>query len=271
MGLLQLCTFHKSCSLCSYSIIFLTEKNSVPWFRSTSDAIPSVQFHVDHDTIIVYNNEVGFQEKNIRAICDVGRTTKGKHKFGYIGQSQIISLFLPWILFCFSHVFFYSPSWIFFNLLTYSADKCWKFLGLWKTINFLNLRFWFLVFWCEDKMQAWWSLSASCRAVQDEHTLNLANQKCNCRNGRCINSDEVIVLVINDVGETIGMNGLYNRWVFFLGQKGIGFKSVFRITDLPEIHSNGYHIRFDANSKPLGYILPQWVNKDDRVIELPEE
>ena len=26
----------------------------------------------------------------------------------------------------------------------------------------------------------------------------------------------------------------------FIGQKGIGFKAVFRITDNPEIHSNGY-------------------------------
>jgi len=33
----------------------------------------------------VYNNELGFEEQNIRAVCDVGSTTKGKHKFGYIG------------------------------------------------------------------------------------------------------------------------------------------------------------------------------------------
>jgi len=35
----------------------------------------------------VYNNELGFEELNIRAVCDVGSTTKGKHKFGYIGLS----------------------------------------------------------------------------------------------------------------------------------------------------------------------------------------
>ena len=44
-----------------------------------------------------------------------------------------------------------------------------------------------------------------------------------------------------------------------LGQKGIGFKSVFRVTDCPEVHSNGYHIRFDAKSGPIGYILPEWI------------
>lgn len=33
----------------------------------------------------VLNNELGFKEKNIRAICDVGKSTKSKHTFGYIG------------------------------------------------------------------------------------------------------------------------------------------------------------------------------------------
>ena len=47
-----------------------------------------------------------------------------------------------------------------------------------------------------------------------------------------------------------------------LGQKGIGFKSVFRVTDSPEIHSNGFHIRFDVNSGPLGYIMPHWIDTD---------
>ncbi|XP_059167842.1 uncharacterized protein LOC131949848 [Physella acuta] len=41
-------------------------------------------------------------------------------------------------------------------------------------------------------------------------------------------------------------------------QKGIGFKSVFRVTMRPEVHSNGYHIYFDVNSGPMGYILPHW-------------
>lgn len=49
------------------------------------------------------------------------------------------------------------------------------------------------------------------------------------------------------------------------GQKGIGFKSVFRITDSPEIHSNGFHIRFDVNSGPLGYILPHWLDTDEQL------
>uniref|UniRef100_A0A8W8JQP2 Protein NO VEIN C-terminal domain-containing protein n=1 Tax=Magallana gigas TaxID=29159 RepID=A0A8W8JQP2_MAGGI len=91
---------------------------------------PSVQFIMRPEGVVVLNNETGFADKNIRALCDVGRSTKGKHKAGYIGQ------------------------------------------------------------------------------------------------------------------------------------KGIGFKSVFRVTDEPEIHSNGFHIKFDVHSGPTGYILPQWVEED---------
>ena len=47
----------------------------------------------------------------------------------------------------------------------------------------------------------------------------------------------------------------------YIGQKGIGFKSVFRVTDTPEIHSNCFHIRFDTQSGPIGYILPHWVER----------
>ena len=47
---------------------------------------PSVEFVVEDDCITVLNNESGFQEKNVKALCDVGRSTKGKHKYGYIGE-----------------------------------------------------------------------------------------------------------------------------------------------------------------------------------------
>ncbi|XP_029102419.1 uncharacterized protein LOC108939853 isoform X1 [Scleropages formosus] len=107
------------------------------------DVQPALTFVVEKDCITILNNERGFEEKNIRAICDVGRSTKGKHKYGYIGQ------------------------------------------------------------------------------------------------------------------------------------KGIGFKSVFKVTDCPEIHSNGFHIRFDKNSSPMGYILPHWVDEekplDTNVAELRKQ
>ena len=94
--------------------------------------IPSLVFILDNRVITVLNNEVGFSEKNIRAICDVGKSTKGAHRSGYIGQ------------------------------------------------------------------------------------------------------------------------------------KGIGFKSVFRVSETPEIHSNGFYIRFDASADPIGFILPNWVEQDRR-------
>lgn len=52
--------------------------------NNTGDC-PSVKFLINEEGVTVMNNELGFGEKNIRALCDVGRSTKGKHKFGYIG------------------------------------------------------------------------------------------------------------------------------------------------------------------------------------------
>ncbi|PWA40966.1 hypothetical protein CTI12_AA557850 [Artemisia annua] len=42
----------------------------------------------------------------------------------------------------------------------------------------------------------------------------------------------------------------------YIGKKGIGFKSVFRVTDAPEIHSNGFHIKFDITDGQIGFVLP---------------
>ena len=94
------------------------------------NVVPSLKFVVNETSITVLNNEIGFSERNIRAICDIGQSTKGMHRSGYIGQ------------------------------------------------------------------------------------------------------------------------------------KGIGFKSVFRITDSPEIHSRGFHIKFDKGSDPIGFILPHWIDTD---------
>ena len=85
-----------------------------------SNLEPTLIFALDSQKLTVFNNETGFESQNIRALCDVGKTTKGKHRKGLIGQ------------------------------------------------------------------------------------------------------------------------------------KGIGFKSVFRVTDRPQIHSNGFHICFDVNNGPLG-------------------
>ncbi|MBS0344167.1 MAG: hypothetical protein JSS56_26985, partial [Proteobacteria bacterium] len=53
----------------------------------------------------------------------------------------------------------------------------------------------------------------------------------------------------------------------FIGEKGIGFKSVFQISNKPEIHSNGFHFRFDMSDpeQHLGYIVPTWVAPDAEI------
>ena len=60
--------------------------------RKLATTVPSVKFVVESDCITVFNNECGFEEKNIRAVCDVGRSTKGKHKYGYIGEWRPLTL-----------------------------------------------------------------------------------------------------------------------------------------------------------------------------------
>ncbi|KAK4482579.1 hypothetical protein RD792_009742 [Penstemon davidsonii] len=49
----------------------------------------------------------------------------------------------------------------------------------------------------------------------------------------------------------------------YIGKKGIGFKSVFRVTDAPEIHSNGFHIKFDISQGQIGFVLPTIVPSCD--------
>lgn len=56
----------------------------------------------------------------------------------------------------------------------------------------------------------------------------------------------------------------------YIGEKGIGFKSVFRITTIPYIFSNGYQFCFPEKDKKtgLGYIVPCWIAKVPRGIDL---
>ena len=41
-----------------------------------------------------------------------------------------------------------------------------------------------------------------------------------------------------------------------IGNKGIGFKSVFKVTPRPRVHSRHFHLQFDARDGGLGYIVP---------------
>ena len=42
-------------------------------------------------TLLVCNNEIGFQKHNIDSICSVGRSTKKKREGGYIGEKCMSS------------------------------------------------------------------------------------------------------------------------------------------------------------------------------------
>lgn len=64
----------------------------------------------------------------------------------------------------------------------------------------------------------------------------------------------------------------------YIGNKGIGWKSVFKITPRPQVHSRDYHLEFDAlDPSGLGYIVPTpvappagWLGKGTAIV-LPLE
>ncbi|KAL6078452.1 DUF3883 domain-containing protein (Fragment), variant 3 [Balamuthia mandrillaris] len=56
----------------------------------------------------------------------------------------------------------------------------------------------------------------------------------------------------------------------YIGEKGIGFKSVFKVTDHPHIFSNGYRIRFAKEPDPefgISYVVPTWVDRVPKRIQ----
>ncbi|XP_045787928.1 uncharacterized protein LOC123883232 [Trifolium pratense] len=62
-----------------------------------------------------------------------------------------------------------------------------------------------------------------------------------------------------------------NRSSGYIGEKGIGFKSVFLVTAQPYIFSNGYQIRFDEKPCPhcsLGYVVPEWVEEKPTLVDI---
>ncbi|KAF3436790.1 hypothetical protein FNV43_RR19543 [Rhamnella rubrinervis] len=64
-----------------------------------------------------------------------------------------------------------------------------------------------------------------------------------------------------------------NRKRGYIGEKGIGFKSVFLITARPYIFSNGYQIRFNEGPCSycgLGYIVPEWVDENPSLSDIKQ-
>ena len=59
----------------------------------------------------------------------------------------------------------------------------------------------------------------------------------------------------------VGGSTKRNRTLGYIGEKGIGFKSVFMISDEPHIYSNGFRFQFKREKeKPESIIIPHWVN-----------
>ena len=58
----------------------------------------------------------------------------------------------------------------------------------------------------------------------------------------------------------------------YIGEKGIGFKSVFRVTNNPHIFSKGYHFCLPERDKQtgLGYIVPQWIDTPPEELNLSQ-
>ncbi|XP_058743433.1 uncharacterized protein LOC131616186 [Vicia villosa] len=64
-----------------------------------------------------------------------------------------------------------------------------------------------------------------------------------------------------------------NRNKGYIGEKGIGFKSVFLVTAQPYIFSNGYQIRFNEKPCPnckIGYIVPEWVEEKPTLSDIKQ-
>jgi hypothetical protein len=52
--------------------------------RYRPDVTPFIRFVRSRDRLLVENNEVGFEEPNVRALCSIGRSTKRKPAIGEI-------------------------------------------------------------------------------------------------------------------------------------------------------------------------------------------
>ena len=53
--------------------------------KLNDNAIPKLKFIINDKQITIYNNENGFQTKHIKAICAVGKSTKGRNiKYSFL-------------------------------------------------------------------------------------------------------------------------------------------------------------------------------------------
>jgi len=57
----------------------------------------------------------------------------------------------------------------------------------------------------------------------------------------------------------------------YIGEKGIGFKSVFMVTNEPCIYSNGFQFKFKYNKEnPVSIIIPEWIDEVPDFVDLQQ-
>lgn len=59
----------------------------------------------------------------------------------------------------------------------------------------------------------------------------------------------------------------------FIGEKGLGFKSVFMVSDSPHIYSNGFQFKFLRNDPvaTIGYVVPYWLDEVPEFVQNSEQ
>jgi hypothetical protein len=113
---------------------------------------PTLVFILQSNGIVVLNNERGFSDKNIRALCDVGNSTKKGLSSGYIGKKGIgfksvfrVSVLFLAVIFDLS---FFSEVYICWKALSWSKEFSVLFesstllvmcVGLLRVLPFLNI------------------------------------------------------------------------------------------------------------------------------------
>jgi len=86
---LQSALEHLSTSLYSSDVHFVMELiQNADDNMYDENVVPTLKIQLYPHTVLVFNNEVGFDESNIVAVCNVGGSTK-KGRNGYIGQKGI--------------------------------------------------------------------------------------------------------------------------------------------------------------------------------------
>ena len=93
-------------------------------------------------------------------------------------------------------------------------------------------------------------------------------------------SDGALIIVNNEVGfnpdnvDAICAVGetTKKKEQGYIGEKGIGFKSVFRVTKNPHIFSSGYHFCLPEYDEQTGrgYIVPQWIDTPPEGLDLSQ-